>query len=127
MSTIEAAPTGNRHSRLPGARFARNSASCYVFHSRNRLIRKEVTNVGKRDYPDRTLTEFDQASEAISLDGVHRPAPPTTSDGSGDDPSTTVPGVPSPGDPPPSPPSGPPSTPPPCQNLLGLLCPTGSR
>jgi DNA polymerase III subunit gamma/tau len=23
--------------------------------------------------------------------------------------------------------SGPPSTPPPCQNLLGLLCPPGSR
>ena len=81
----------------------------------------------ERDYPDRTLTEFDQATEAISLDGVHRAAPASSSDGSGGSPDTTIPGVPNPDDPPPSPPSGPPSTPPPCQNLLGLLCPPGSR
>jgi hypothetical protein len=81
----------------------------------------------ERDYPDRTLTQFDQATEAISLDGVHRPAPPTGSDGSGDSGSSTLPGVPAPPDQPPSPPSGPPSPPPPCQNLLGLLCPPGSR
>jgi hypothetical protein len=80
----------------------------------------------ERDYPDRTLTEFDQATEAISLDGVHRDPPPTTSDGSGDPSATALP-VPSPGDPPPSPPSGPPSPPPPCRNLLGLFCPPGSR
>jgi hypothetical protein len=80
----------------------------------------------ERDYPDRTLTQFDQATEAISLDGVHRPAPETSSDGNGD-PSTTLPGVPSPNDPPPSPPSSPPSAPPPCKNLLGLFCPPGSR
>src|ERR1043166_9689621 len=30
----------------------------------------------QRDYPDRTLTEFDQSTEAISLDGVHRGEPP---------------------------------------------------
>ena len=80
----------------------------------------------ERDYPDRTLTQFDQATEAISLDGVHRPAPPTTSDGDGST-TTTLPPFPSPSDPPPSPPSQPPSPPPPCQNLLGLLCPPGSR
>ena len=80
----------------------------------------------ERDYPDRTLTEFDQATEAISLDGVHRPAPASSSDGSGGG-DQQLPGVPSPSDPPPSPPSGPPPTPPPCQNLLGLLCPPGSR
>ena len=80
----------------------------------------------ERDYPDRTLTEFDQATEAISLDGVHRPAPASSSDGSGGG-NQQLPSVPSPSDPPPSPPSGPPSTPPPCQNLLGLLCPPGSR
>ena len=80
----------------------------------------------ERDYPDRTLTEFDQATEAISLDGVHRPAPASSSDGSGGG-DQQLPSVPSPNDPPPSPPSGPPSTPPPCQNLLGLLCPPGSR
>jgi hypothetical protein len=85
----------------------------------------------ERDYPDRTLTQFDESTEAISLDGVHRLAPPTTSDGSGDPGSgeTSLPGVPSPGDPPPSPspPSNPPSPPPPCKNLLGLFCPPGSR
>ena len=83
----------------------------------------------ERDYPDRTLTEFDQATEAISLDGVHRPAPPTSSDGSGDPGSggTSLPGVPSPNDPPPSPPSSPPPDPTPCKNLLGLFCPPGSR
>ena len=83
----------------------------------------------ERDYPDRTLTQFDQASEAISLDGVHRPAPPTSSDGTGNSGSgdASFPGVPSPNNPPPSPPSGPPSDPTPCKNLLGLFCPPGSR
>lgn len=81
----------------------------------------------ERDYPDRSLTEFDQATEAISLDGVHRAAPPTISDGAGGTTDSTLPGVPAPPDQPPAPPSGPPSTPPPCQNLLGLLCPPGSR
>ena len=76
----------------------------------------------QRDYPDRTLTEIDQSTEAISLDGVHRdtPSPPAGgSDGSSG-------GGPMPPSVPPTPPS-PPSPPPPCQNLLGLLCPPGSR
>ena len=83
----------------------------------------------ERDYPDRTLTQFDEATEAISLDGVHRPPPPTSSGGNGDPGSGdgSLPGVPSPNDPPPSPPSNPPSAPPPCRNLLGLFCPPGSR
>jgi len=82
----------------------------------------------ERDYPDRTLTQFSQATEAISLDGVHRPAPDTSS-GNGDPGSgdTSLPGVPSPSDPPPSPPSSPPPDPTPCRNLLGLFCPPGSR
>jgi hypothetical protein len=83
----------------------------------------------ERDYPDRTLTQFNQATEAISLDGVHRPAPDTSSDGDGSS-SGSLPGVPSPSDPPPSPPSSPPpppSDPTPCKNLLGLFCPPGSR
>ena len=76
----------------------------------------------QRDYPDRTLTEIDQSTEPISLDGVHRDTsapPPGGSDGSpgGGSPPPPVP-------PPPAPPSAPP---PPCQNLLGLLCPPGSR
>jgi hypothetical protein len=77
----------------------------------------------QRDYPDRTLSEFDQSTEAISLDGVHRatPAPPA---GSQDAPPGNGPVPPVP---PPTPPSSPPSPPPPCQNLLGLLCPPGSR
>lgn len=83
----------------------------------------------QRDYPDRTLTEIDDATAAISLDGVPRAAPPGT-DGSGSTGDATLPGVPSPGDAPPgppSPPSGPPDPPPPCRNLLGLFCPPGSR
>jgi len=80
----------------------------------------------ERDYPDRTLTQFNQATEAISLDGVHRPAPDTSSDGAGSS-SGSLPGVPSPNDPPPSPPSSPPPDPTPCKNLLGLFCPPGSR
>jgi hypothetical protein len=78
----------------------------------------------QRDYPNRTLTQIDQTTEAISLDGVHRDAPPggTSSDGGtsgGTDPIG----------PPPTPPTAPPSTPEPqpCRNLLGLLCPPGSR
>jgi hypothetical protein len=80
----------------------------------------------QRDYPDRTLTEFDQSTEAISLDGVHRetPNPSAGSDRPADGgplptevpPPTTTPDPPSP-----------PSPPPPCQNVLGLLCPPGSR
>ena len=80
----------------------------------------------ERDYPDRTLTQFNQATEAISLDGVHRPAPDTSSDGDGSS-SGSLPGVPSPNDPPPTPPSSPPPDPTPCKNLLGLFCPPGSR
>jgi hypothetical protein len=76
----------------------------------------------QRDYPDRTLTQFDQSTEAISLDGVHRDTP---SGPPGDAPPSGGP-VP-PGVPPPTPPPSPPSPPPPCQNLLGLLCPPGSR
>jgi len=82
----------------------------------------------QRDYPDRTLTEIDQSTEAISLDGVHRATPPpgpgTGSGGSGGagpgggDPPPTVP---------PAPPSTPPEPPPPCHNVLGLFCPPGSR
>jgi Caspase domain len=77
----------------------------------------------ERDYPDRTLTEFDQSTEAISLDGVHRDTPPPSGD------STAPPsGGPVPPTVPPSPgPPTPPSPPPPCRNLLGLLCPPGSR
>jgi len=81
----------------------------------------------ERDYPDRTLTQFNQATEAISLDGVHRPAPDTSSDGGDGSSPGSFPGVPSPNDPPPSPPSSPPSDPTPCKNLLGLFCPPGSR
>jgi hypothetical protein len=77
----------------------------------------------QRDYPDRALTEIDQSTESISLDGVHRDAPPPSN--APDD--TPDPGpVPAPVPPPTTPPS-PPPPPPPCQNLLGLLCPPGSR
>jgi len=77
-----------------------------------------------RDYPDRQLTEIDQSTEAISLDGVHRDAP-VGSGGGGVPPSD---GGPVPPDvPPPTTTPSPPSTPPPCQNLLGLFCPPGSR
>jgi hypothetical protein len=77
----------------------------------------------ERDYPDRALTQFDQSTEAISLDGVHRDAPPAPP-GSGppSDNGPVPPGV--------SAPEGPPSAPPPpspCRNPLGLLCPPGSR
>lgn len=80
----------------------------------------------QRDYPDRTLTEFDQSTEMISLDGVHRDAPPSlgppsNGGGSPDNNTPSPPGVPS------QPPSSPPPPPPPCRNPLGLLCPPGSR
>ena len=76
-----------------------------------------------RDYPDRTLTQIDQSTEAISLDGVHRDTPSGSTGGSPEPPGGPVPpGV----SPPPTPPA-PPSPPPPCQNILGLLCPPGSR
>ena len=78
----------------------------------------------QRDYPDRTLTEIDQSTEAISLDGVHRATPPPPSGGSDAPPGN---GPVPPGVPPPTTPPSPPSPPPPCQNLLGLLCPPGSR
>jgi hypothetical protein len=77
----------------------------------------------QRDYPDRSLTQFDQSTEAISLDGVHRDTPPGSSGGSSGPPSGPVP----PTVPPPTAPPSPPSPPPPCQNILGLLCPPGSR
>jgi hypothetical protein len=77
----------------------------------------------QRDYPDRTLTQFDQSTEAISLDGVHRDTPPGSSGGSTEPPSGPMP----PSVPPPTAPPAPPSPPPPCQNILGLLCPPGSR
>jgi len=72
----------------------------------------------QRDYPDRTLTQFDESSEAISLDGVHRgtPSSPSPNDPSGGDQPI-----------PPVPPTTSPSPPEPCRNLLGLLCPPGSR
>jgi len=76
----------------------------------------------ERDYPDRTLTQIDMSTEAISLDGVHRdspPAPPPDPGGGGAGGPVPSPATPDP--------SSPPSTPPPCQNLLGLLCPPGSR
>jgi hypothetical protein len=81
----------------------------------------------QRDYPDRTLTEFDQSTEMISLDGVHRdappppPAPPSNGDAGSSDNGTPSPSVPT------QPPSSPPQAPPPCRNPLGLLCPPGSR
>ena len=78
----------------------------------------------QRDYPDRTLTEIDQSTEAISLDGVHRVTPSQPSGGSDPPPGN---GPVPPGVPPPTTPPSPPSPPPPCQNLLGLLCPPGSR
>lgn len=78
----------------------------------------------QRDYPDRTLTQIDLSSEAISLDGVHRDTPPS-SPGETTRPPTGAPVPPS--VPPPTTPPTPPSPPPPCQNLLGLLCPPGSR
>ena len=78
----------------------------------------------ERDYPDRKLTQFDQSTEAISLDGVDRPAPAPAAPS---DPPPDDGGVP-PFVPPPSPPPpGPPTAPPPCRNPLGLLCPPGSR
>jgi hypothetical protein len=73
----------------------------------------------QRDYPDRTLTEIDQSTESISLDGVHRESPPPPGGSDGSSGGGPVP----PSVPPPTPPT-PPS---PCQNLLGLLCPPGSR
>jgi hypothetical protein len=76
----------------------------------------------QRDYPDRTLTEFDQSTEAISLDGVHRGTPAASGDDPGGGNGQLPPGVPSP-----PPPSGPPAAPAPCKNVLGLLCPPGSR
>ncbi|MEY2447953.1 MAG: metacaspase [Acidimicrobiaceae bacterium] len=77
----------------------------------------------QRDYPDRALTEFDQSTEAISLDGVHRdtPAPPPEA------PEGPPGGGPVPPVVPPTPPSSPPTAPSPCQNIFGLLCPPGSR
>jgi hypothetical protein len=81
----------------------------------------------QRDYPDRTLTEIDESTGPISIDGVPRDdntagpgpgagsAPPPPSGGS----------VPPPTAPPSSP--SPPAAPPPCKNVLGLFCPAGSR
>jgi hypothetical protein len=74
----------------------------------------------QRDYPDRTLTEIDESTEAISLDGVRRDTPPAPPGGSDAPPNGPVPpSVP--------PPTTPPSPPSPCRNPLGLLCPPGSR
>jgi hypothetical protein len=73
----------------------------------------------QRDYPNRMLTQLDQTTQAISLDGVPRDAPPT-----GTSSNTSSGGGPL------TPPSGSPQAPqppPPCQNLLGLLCPPGTR
>jgi hypothetical protein len=78
----------------------------------------------QRDYPDRALTQFDQSTGAISLDGVQRdaPAPPPGSQpppSNGPVPPTV-----------PTPPATPPTTPPspqPCRNPLGLFCPPGTR
>jgi hypothetical protein len=75
----------------------------------------------ERDYPDRTLSQIDMSTEAISLDGVHRDRPPAPPPDPGGGSGGPVP-APTPPDP-----SSPPSAPPPCQNLLGLLCPPGSR
>jgi hypothetical protein len=80
----------------------------------------------QRDYPDRTLTEFDQSTEAISLDGVHRDTPNSSAASDGPSDGGPLPAsVPPPTTTPSAPP--PPSPPPPCQNVLGLLCPPGSR
>ncbi len=76
----------------------------------------------ERDYPNRTLTQFDESTEPISLDGVHRPA-----DGSTTAPSAPPPPPSGPLGLPTSPPSTPPPDPQPCTNLLGLFCPPGSR
>jgi hypothetical protein len=78
----------------------------------------------QRDYPDRALTQFDQSTEAISLDGVHRESSNGASGGSGSSGGTSP--LP-PAVLPPNPQPNPPSPPPPCQNPLGLLCPPGSR
>jgi hypothetical protein len=77
----------------------------------------------QRDYPDRALTQFDQTTEAISLDGVRRESPSGSSSGSGGGRAGVLP----PDVTPPSGQPGPPSPPPPCRNPLGLLCPPGSR
>lgn len=75
----------------------------------------------ERDYPNRTLTQIDLSTSAISLDGVDRDRPPGYSTGPGPNPT---PPPQEPTVPPPDAPPAPPSTPPPpCQNLLGLLCP----
>src|SRR5581483_11440257 len=77
----------------------------------------------ERDYPDRTLTQIDESTEAISLDGVSRSTP---SAGGGSSSGTDTGGrLPFPN--PSAPPPDPPSAPAPCRNLLGLLCPPGSR
>lgn len=78
----------------------------------------------QHDYPDRTMTQFDQSTEAISLDGVHRQSP-SSSAGVPDTPPDDGP-VP-PLIPTSPPPPTPPTSPTPCQNPLGLLCPPGSR
>jgi hypothetical protein len=75
----------------------------------------------QRDYPDRTLTQIDMSTSAISLDGVSRDRPPESPP---PDPGSGGGQVPAPA---PPDPSSPPAAPPPCQNLLGLLCPPGSR
>ena len=69
----------------------------------------------ERDYPDRTLTEIDQSTEAISLDGVHRDAPTSSSSGGSDGSPGGGPLPPS--VPPPAVPPSPPFAPPPCQNF----------
>jgi hypothetical protein len=73
------------------------------------------------DYPDRTMTQFDLTTEAISLDGVRRdaPSPPPSPDPGNGGGGSEQPPVP-----PPSPPQQPP---PACRSVLGILCPPGSR
>jgi hypothetical protein len=81
----------------------------------------------ERDYPNRTLTEVDQSTGPISLDGVNRDGDPNASGSGGGSPPPRPPSGSPPPQQSPSPPSSPPSPPPPCRNVLGLFCPPGSR
>jgi len=76
----------------------------------------------QQQYPNRTLTQFDESTEQISLDGVPRATEQSTAPGGGQPQPPSGP-LPQPG----SPPATPSPAPQPCRNLLGLFCPPGSR
>lgn len=85
----------------------------------------------QRDAPARALTQIDMSWGPISLDGVQRTSVPPV--GRLDPPRPATPGGGSggggSGQPPAPPPAAPPTTalPVTCKNLLGLLCPPGTR